>query len=215
VSRPRKRDKPKRPPESYRGRTPEARAAQAANLRPAPPAPEGNQLARTHGGYVSRVDPDRVDLQVQRLATWLVEDPPLRAPDGSLPREDRLLLELLAMTLVRLADVKHFLNLHGVLDEKGVPRAAGVLERELSREATGLADRLLMSTAARVKAGLEVAETTTLLSGAAGRPEQFAVFDTDPGVLAAKRALVRAAGRAREAELGEADDPPPAIGKDL
>jgi hypothetical protein len=199
--RSRREKREKRPPESYAGKTPEARAAQLGNLRNAPAAPAGNQLARKHGAY-SRVDPDRVDAQVARLVDLLAQDPPLRAPDGSLPREDALIVELLARALVRLRDVGHWVTMHGVLGEDGNPRPAVALEGELRREAAGYAEALGMTPAARAKLGLDVAEASALITGAARRdwPD---VFATDPDVRAAGRAMVRAVEAVRDRELDE------------
>jgi hypothetical protein len=102
-----------------------------------------------------------VEGKSRQIYELLAEDAPLRDPDGELPRADRVQVELFALCLARLESVAHYLELHGLLDEKGNPRPAVALEGSLRREAADHADALGLSPRSRVRLGLELVQTET------------------------------------------------------
>ena len=142
---------PRKPPRdraSYASADPAKRAAQLANLRPGRGAEPGNTLALKHGAH-ARIDPARVDRQVAALVELLEGDPPLRDPSGGLPRHDRLALELLGSVLVRLGNVRSWINQRGIFDAAGDVRPVVGLEVALRGEALGYCEQLGMTPAAR------------------------------------------------------------------
>jgi hypothetical protein len=128
-----------------------------ANLRQPPPAPTGNQLARTHG-YRSEVLVRDVEAEVRELMDALAESAPVREADGSLPGADTVAVEAAARALKRYRAVTAWCDLHGRLDEKtGDVKQVARYEMEGERALQRCLDALGMSPMARSKLGLNVA----------------------------------------------------------
>lgn len=139
---------------------PDKRARQIANLVPgAKPAPPGNTRALKHGAR-ARLDEGRLADKRAEVAEILADDAPLRDAEGKLPRADELAVSLLAETLVRLDGVRTYLDLHGLLTEKGEIRPAVAIEDRLIARAFGFAEALGMTPRSRAKLGLDVARST-------------------------------------------------------
>jgi hypothetical protein len=70
---------------------PEGRARQLANLRKAPPPapPLGNVRSVRRGGYSTSPRMLPIEGKARQIYELLVEDAPMRDPDGSLPAADR------------------------------------------------------------------------------------------------------------------------------
>ena len=134
-----------------------ARSRQLANLRqsPPPPAPEGNQRHRTHGGY-ARVAIERLDVKVREVFDALAEDVPLK-DRGALPAADTVAVRMLAETLCRLEDVSAHIRSFGLIDaESGAVKTVVDVEARLRREVADWLDSLGMTPRARAKLGLDV-----------------------------------------------------------
>lgn len=140
----------------------QARSRQLANLRPgARTAPAGNARARTHGAF-ARLDQGRLASKRAEVAEVLAADAPLRDEQGNLPRHDELAVSLLAETLTRLDSVRSFLDLHGLLTEKGEVRPAVEVEDRLIARAFGYIEALGMTPRSRAKLGLDTARSLSL-----------------------------------------------------
>jgi hypothetical protein len=161
---------------------PAARARQLANLRPAPPAPAGNQRPRTHGAYAV-VARERLEEKALAVFDALSADAPLRNPDGQLPAADAVPVRLLAECLCRLDSIGDYLRDFGWRGPDGEPRLVLLdLERRLRAEASDHADALGMTPRSRAKLGLDLQRSVDLST---------AMSEPDP----ARRAeLVREAG---------------------
>lgn len=163
------------------------RRRQLANLRPAPPAPPGNDRAATHRGYAA-VAAERLQDRERQVYAALAGDAPLRAPDGGLPASDAVVVRLLAEALCRLEDVAGDIRDHGWRERRsGKPRPAVELERRLRQEALDYAEALGMTPRSRARLGLDLARTVDLAT---------ALSDPDPQ---------RREELLREAGLGEED----------
>lgn len=137
-------------------RDPAKRERQLANLRPAPPAPGGNQRSRTHGGYAA-VAREQLDVKAREVFEALAADAPLRGADGGLPAADALPVRLLAECLCRLEAVGADLRDHGWRDRAtGEPRPVVELERRLRAEALDYAEALGMTPRSRARLGLDL-----------------------------------------------------------
>jgi len=140
-------------------RDPAKRAKQMANLRPAPPAPAGNALARRHGGYAA-VARERLEEKVLEVFDALAVDAPLRDPDGGLPAADVAQVRLLAEALCRLDTVSADVSAFGLLEQngkrRGQVRPAAELEGRLRREAADYLDALGLTPKSRARLGLDL-----------------------------------------------------------
>lgn len=134
----------------------ERRAAQLANLRPAPPAPEGNDRNRRHGGY-AEVAAERIKGREAVIVEALAADAPVRDRDGGLPRYDHAAVGLLARAMCRLDDVSDYLQKHGLFDGKGRPRPALEIESKLRREVASLLTEMAMTPRSRAAIGVDLA----------------------------------------------------------
>jgi plasmid stabilization system protein ParE len=144
---------------------PKKRAIQLANLRPAPPAPVGNDRPRTHGAYAA-IAAERLDAKARAVFDALAADAPVR-DGGALPAADGVAVRLLADTLCRLDDVAEYLARRGWADAKGNPRAALHVETRLRSQAAELLDRLGMTPTARARLGLDLVRAGQALDLAA------------------------------------------------
>ena len=138
-----------------------ARQRQLANLRPAPPAPLGNQRARRHGAYAA-VARERLDAKVRELFDALSADAPLRDAFDELPAADAAAVRIAAEALCRLDDLAAYLRDHGLLDEAGNVRSVVELESRLRREAADHLDALGMTPRSRAKLGVDTARAFDL-----------------------------------------------------
>ena len=135
---------------------PRKRERQLANLRPGPPAPAGNALARRHGGYAA-IARERLEEKVLEVADALGSDLPLRDAAGGVPRADAVAVRLLSESLCRLDDVSAHLRDFGLFDQAtGEPRPALDLERRLRAETLDLAESLGLTPRSRAKLGLDL-----------------------------------------------------------
>lgn len=138
---------------------PAARARSLANLQPGAGAvgQEGNARAVTHGGY-AQVARGRLSAKVLEVCDALAEDAPLREVDGSLPRQDAVVVELLAKALCRLQDVEADVTSHGVIQNRktGTLRPAVEREQQLRREVLDYLEALGMTPRSRAKLGLDL-----------------------------------------------------------
>jgi hypothetical protein len=166
---------------------PEARQRQLANLRPAPPAPPGNQRGRRHGAY-GAVARDRVNTKVAEYWDAMAADAPLRGPGGELPAADEARVQLAAECRVRLDDVGRWLDDFGARDQRtGKERRSLLdLERRLRVELAGHLDALGMSTAARARLGWDVVRAARVAVDPA-----LALSEPDPQL---RREMMEAAG---------------------
>lgn len=127
-----------------------------ANLRTAPPAPEGNARAVAHGGYAA-VAHARLDAKVREVFDALAAEAPLRAADGGLPREDAPMVRLLAECVCRLEDVSANVREFGLRDQNTKEiRPAVEVESRLRREAADYLDALGMTPRSRARLGLDL-----------------------------------------------------------
>ena len=127
----------------------EVSARSRANLRPAPPAPRGNQRHRVHGGYAT-IAADRLEGRARLIFDALAADAPMRDNAGELPSTDAGAVLLLAQALLRLEDVATYLG------ESGFdPKQLSILDLEgrLRREALALMTALGLTPTARAKLG--------------------------------------------------------------
>ena len=130
---------------------PEQRAKQVANLREGgPPAPEGNQYARSHGGYGKIAESKSGEIY-----RAIAADVPLRAQDGGLQPADAATVRLLADVLTRLDSIGSYLQENGLFGPRGV-RPAVELESKLRREAADHCDALGLSPRSRARLGLDL-----------------------------------------------------------
>jgi len=140
-------------------RDPAKRAKQLANLRPAPPAPAGNALARRHGGYAVIVH-ERLEAKALEVFDALAADAPLRGPTGDLPAPDVAQVRLLAEALCRLDTVSADVSAFGLLEQRGKRRGqvrpAAELEGRLRREVADHLDALGMTPKSRARLGLDL-----------------------------------------------------------
>lgn len=135
------------------------RAASLANLRPGQGRPaHGNTRAVKHNAY-GRLDQGRFAAKRAEVTELLAADAPLRDAEGNLPRHDELSVSLLAETLVRLQGVRAYLDLHGLLTERGEERPAVAIEDRLIARAFGYAEALGLTPRSRAKLGLDVARS--------------------------------------------------------
>lgn len=152
-----------------------AKQRQLANLKQGGNPTPANTFARSHGGY-AEIARERVDARVAVLLEALAEDAPLRAADGSLPREDTAVVHMLATVLCRLETIETYLTMNGLLDAKGNVRPAAELARRMRREAFDLFDAMGMSPRSRAKLGLDLADAAgkapDLAAAMAGRPQE-------------------------------------------
>jgi hypothetical protein len=82
-----------------------------------PPPEKGNKRALTHGAY-ARVAPEREDAKRREVFDALAADAPVRDADGSLPAADSPAVSLLAQTLVRLDDLRAYIDEHGLVQHR-------------------------------------------------------------------------------------------------
>ena len=135
---------------------PRKRERQLANLRPGPPAPAGNALARRHGGYAVVTARER-DEKAREVFAALSADAPLRGPDGGLPSADTAVVSLFARCLVQLERVEEDMADHGWRDRKtGEARPVVDLARRLRAEALDYAESLGMTPRSRARLGLDL-----------------------------------------------------------
>ena len=152
-------------------RDPAKRAKQLANLRPAPPAPAGNALARRHGGYAVIVH-ERLEAKALEVFDALAADAPLRGPTGDLPAPDVAQVRLLAEALCRLDTVSADVSAFGLLEQRGKRRGqvrpAAELEGRLRREVADHLDALGMTPKSRARLGLDLQRSFDLAQHWAG-----------------------------------------------
>lgn len=149
---------------------PERRAAQLANLVPAPPAPAGHTRTLKHGAEATSKTLG-VESRAATIFAELAEEAPLRAGDGGLPVADRTIVEMLALALTRLESCHLYTTMHGYLDEKGKPRPAAEHERRLRVEVKALCKDLGFTPRSRVDLGLKVQQGRTLAEEMSDLPE--------------------------------------------
>ncbi len=126
------------------------------------PALGGNRHGLTHGGY-ARVLPEVLDAKTAEVVAALSKDAPLRAPDGTLPAADTVVVRLFAEALCRLDSVAADIREHGWKDCKsGDPRPVAEYERRLRQEALHFAEALGMTPASRARLGLDLTRTVDL-----------------------------------------------------
>ncbi len=168
-----------------RGQHPNSKAALVPGAKAPPP---GNVRAMKHGGRAVVAAERRAAPHEAAIFAVLAEDAPIRDADGGLPRADHVIVAKLANVLVRLHDVSAWLDLHGALDERGVPRPAAGYEAALRKEAAGYCGDLGMTPRARFALGLDLARAER---------EAAAVRDLEAGRrLVADRLATEAAGDA-------------------
>ena len=169
-----------RDPQSYVSKDPDKRARQLANLKQGDaPKQWGQTYSLKYGGRAT----DRT-LPVAGKAALIYEEladaAPLRDQDGSIPKADRVVVELFALCLARLDACTTYLAMHGPLDLKGKVRPAAEYEVKLRREAASHADSLGMSPRSRARLGLDLTRTQSFaeqmqqMSGAGDRLRQRA-----------------------------------------
>lgn len=138
-----------------RGLHPRSQAALVPGGVPA--APAGNGRGVTHGAY-ARVADSRLEAKAREVFGALVEDAPLRDPDGSLPAADGAAVRLAAEALCRLDSVGEYLARRGIENDAGELRLTALeAEGRLRREAADHLDALGMSPRSRAKLGVDVA----------------------------------------------------------
>lgn len=145
---------------------PDKRARQLANLRrenlvPGQGADAAHRALTTHGAYSERLVAD-VSAEVREIMEALADAAPVRAADGGLPSHDVVAVELAARQLRRLRAVETYLDLHGVLDEKGNVRPATDLGNQLAAGLLRMLADLGMTPASRAKLGVDLARTADL-----------------------------------------------------
>lgn len=141
-------------------RDPGARARQLANLRKGDTRPVGNGNARTHGAY-AEITEDQLRDHELRIFEALAADAPVRAPDGSLPREDTLIVRQLAESLVRLQRISTHLIAKGMEREDGSLRPAVELELRVRGHVLDLCRELGMTPKARAALGVDLVRAAT------------------------------------------------------
>lgn len=153
-------------------RDPEARARQLANLKsgersgnliPGQGAEAGKAARTSHGAYSERLVAD-VNAEVRELLEALSDAAPVRAVDGGLPAHDVIAVERAARLLRRYRAVENYLDLHGLLDEKGNVRPAAELSDQLGASLDRVLAALGMTPAARAKLGVDLARSADLAS---------------------------------------------------
>ena len=126
VNRRKRKDKRGRDPQSYLSKDNDKRARQLANLKQGD-APK--QWGQTYSLKYGASATDRT-LPVAGKAALIYEEladaAPLRDRDGSVPKADRVVVELFALCLARLDACTTYLAMHGPLDLKGKVRPAAV-----------------------------------------------------------------------------------------
>lgn len=127
------------------------------NLKPAPPAPIGNQRRVVHGGR-SEILLQDVEAEVAELAAALGDTAPVRDPDGSLPSADLIAVEAAARALKRWRHVSRWCDAHGRLVERsGKVKPAAELEVKAERQLHEALNALGMTPMARSRLGLNIA----------------------------------------------------------
>jgi Phage terminase, small subunit len=129
---------------------PSSRSVQLANLRPAPPAPPGNNHAERHGAHKTLPS----ESVAAAIYDELANETPLREQDGALPAADRAAVELLSVCLARLKSIGQWIEEHGALDGKGKPRPVIEVERRLRAEARDHLRDLGLTPRARLALGI-------------------------------------------------------------
>ncbi|HEV2924667.1 MAG TPA: P27 family phage terminase small subunit [Solirubrobacteraceae bacterium] len=152
-----------------------------------PPAPKGHRRSVKHGAK-AQVLPARIEATA-RAIDKVLEEAPVRNPDGRVPIHDRGVIEMLAVVRCRLEDVGRWLDERGVMNPKtGKPQSAALWERRLQSQALRLEKELGMTPQARAKLGVNLARTADLAQ---------AMSNPDP---------VKRAQQLRELGLGDSDE---------
>lgn len=122
----------------------------------------GGRAAVTHGAH-AQPTPQQLEPQRQAIYDVLAAQAPLRAADGSLPVADRAAVELLAVTLARLASIDAYVTEHGVFSSSR-GRGDSVLQAEarLQRLALSLMIEMGLTPRSRVALGLDLQRGTDL-----------------------------------------------------
>jgi len=145
---------------------PEKRANSHANLVPAPPAPPGNQRRLTHGTWAA-IRRERLDLETREIFDMLAEVVPVRGADGGLSPADFIAVEQLAKALIRQERAHAETLAHGTEittgPNKGNLRGVAQYEERLDARVQAWTDRLGLNPSARVKLGLQLAQTRKTL----------------------------------------------------
>ncbi|HYI35646.1 MAG TPA: P27 family phage terminase small subunit [Thermoleophilaceae bacterium] len=138
-----------------------ARQRQLDNLRTGPPAPKGNQLSRSHGGYAT-VAVERMEAKAREVYDALAADVPLKE-NGGLPAADSVAVRMLAEALCRLEDVSAHLRDFGLYDqETKAERPAVAREQQLRREVADWLDALAMTPRSRGKLSIDLVKSRDL-----------------------------------------------------
>jgi len=169
---------------------PDAREAQLANLRQggAPPAPEGNDRRRTHGGYAS-VSVDQLAPIEREIRDALAADAPVDST------ADAAMIGLAASALYRWRQVAEWLDKNGAVQARKGPRFNVIdLEGRLRREAADHLAALGMSPRARARMGVDVARGRALQAGADGVAGLDLTRLTDDELAAFRRIQAKARG---------------------
>lgn len=131
------------------------------NLRPAPPAPPGNQRRLVHGGRSELLLRD-VEVEVRELMEALGDAAPVKDAGGSVPPADWVAIERAARALKRYRSLAGWLDLHGRLTDKGDVKPAAELELKADRELASALDALGMTPTSRARLGVDLARARDL-----------------------------------------------------
>jgi hypothetical protein len=151
---------------ALKGRKPERRAIGGGgarnprsleNLKAAPPAPERNARALTHGGH-RRIPPHDLRPEVAEVFNWLAALAPLRDADGGLPAPDAAAVEVAAERLKRWRSMVVYNDAHGRIQERtGEVKGAARFELECERALDRSLSALGLTPDARVRIGVNLA----------------------------------------------------------
>lgn len=142
-------------------RDPEKRAKQLANLRPAPPAPQGHSRSLVHGGRAEVLFRE-VGGEVRELLDLLADAAPVRDADGALPAADAVAVERAARALARYRRLSGWCDAHGRFDERsGEVKPAAEYELRAERALAEALDALGMSPVSRARLGVDLARAAS------------------------------------------------------
>jgi hypothetical protein len=193
------------------------RRGNVETLQPGAGAWEPGATTHLEHGLRSR-RPTRIVLDpiVRELEDALAADLPLKDADGNVPAPDRFAVELAAVALLRVRRCHHFLELHGVEDERGELRAAFVEFGRAVEHAFRALDRLGCSPRARAALGVDLSrmaqfDLALAMSEAGDDPPGGGPTYSDEGrgpqrLEAAERVSPRLTQRAKRAEMGVATE---------
>jgi P27 family predicted phage terminase small subunit len=126
-----------------------------ANLRSDYGATPGNTLRLKHGFRSKQLIADVSD-EVNEVMDGIAAVVPVRE-NGEAPACDTMAIELCAVALKRWRSVYAYVDLHGVLDDKGNEQPAARVEREAERALWRALGELGLSPQSRSRLGLNLA----------------------------------------------------------